>query len=80
MKAEIEQEHTPRGKLKLGRYEVVLSEDGVKGLRYLRLSATELDAIAKAWAVTRLTVGDAGIRRLAAAENDGARQEVLWAP
>jgi len=29
-------------------------------------------------AVTRLTVGDRGIRRLAAAENDDARQEALW--
>jgi len=50
MKAEIEQERTLGGKVKPDRYEIVLSEDGVKGLQYLRLSGKELDAITEAWA------------------------------
>jgi hypothetical protein len=77
MKADIEQERTLSGKLKPGQYELVLSEDGIKDLHYLRLSGKELDAIAEAWAVTRLTVGDAGVRRMVAAERAGAKQESL---
>ena len=77
MKAEIEQERTPGGKLKTDQYEILLSEDGVSSLRYLRLSAKELDAITEAWAVRRLTVGDAGVSRQIEARRTGGEQLAL---
>ena len=76
LKADIEEEKTLRGRVKSGHYEIVLS-GYPSGLQYLRLSLEELEAIFEAWAVTRLTVGDKGVREIVKARRAGAEQLIL---
>jgi hypothetical protein len=75
--AEISEARTPSGRLKEGWYEIFLAK-GDGDLHYLRLHSEELEAIYAAWAVKRLQVGDAGMRRMAEARRAGAEQAMLW--
>jgi len=50
VKADIRPQKTPTGRMKPSRYDVSVTGYDKSGLRYLSLSADELDAIMRTWA------------------------------
>jgi hypothetical protein len=57
MKADIDPQKTPKGRVKAGQYDVTIVGYDKGGLRYFSLTADELDAITEAWARERVKQG-----------------------
>jgi len=57
LKAEIEPQLTPKGRVKAGKYDVHLTGYADGSLQYISLTTEELEAITGAWAIERVKWG-----------------------